>query len=1086
MDVRKNNMTLERLEQQKSKKIRYSSHVNFLENCLKRNVVPKGFSLRWNMGTDIDSETMEKCDKIKMDASLKLMTLTKETYQKKLCAIKETLNEVGSGSKINIEVGFNSNEYEQFRRKKSRKLQSLLKSDNKTFRDNDGMGFEIRDIKKDGNCYYRCLAEHVFKSEEKHTSIRQSIVDHMACHRDYYEQYVDGHFGQHLLDQEQTNGNISSWGTEAEIFAACNVFNVDISVYKSDGTSLAVLKFEPKNGTASATVFLLLCRNHFNLLKPRNKQSIENPDKESNNNTDLKTKYGLQIEQHPMQAGEFDWFDMKYMDMEPVEKVIQSDPNSHKLQAKRAESGKGKTENIVTNLSSKALSQEQKTLLERGFSFIPTRKKIDVTKLLSDLAEWERRMRLTEYFYHKNEENRLDKDEDQEVKEKEWMKKKSSFTPKPGRDKWLDMYIDVVKNDIVQSLKTNINMNITPSESRALKELLDDDEIVIRPADKGSGIVVINSTDYMGNLEKEMTESSSYRRTDADLRGQVLKNVKKVANRMHKRGDICKELKNYLIPKWSNAGKLKGNPKLHKKGNPYRAIVSGIGTPTEKMAGIVEKELNEFVIKSQSYIKDTTDFLNQLNNISGPLPKNTILFCFDVVKLYPSIPLKEGLEACEEALQSRQNLEIGTEAAMEMIETVLNNNIFNLNDNQFIQTDGIAIGSRLGKNFACAYMRKWDEKLLDFDSKPIFYKRFIDDGFGIWTEGIDKLEEFKDHANKIHENIKVELRWSKEEVEFLDTLVKVKDGTLKTDLYVKPTDKHLYVNVQSSHPNNTKKAIPYGLGIRLKRICSENKDYLRHRKELKQQLRRRGYSSRYIEKQLVKVDKLERKDVLKYKSRKEDKKKRVPLVLTFSKQLPDVHKIVKKHMNILHNSEEMKTVFKDPPIVAYKRDQNLGDVLVHGKLNKVAKTTGDRKSDECKCEVCKKFSSKSEITTAKAERVKIHRHYGCETRNVVYGLFCNECDRVVYVGETERSAKERLKEHLDDIRLGRRKSVPEHFNQKGHDINNVEFILIERCVPKSRYYRQIKELRWIEELQTEYPNGANIKKKLGVLWNEYQ
>jgi hypothetical protein len=29
-------------------------------------------------------------------------------------------------------------------------------------------------------------------------------------------------------------------------------------------------------------------------------------------------------------------------------------------------------------------------------------------------------------------------------------------------------------------------------------------------------------------------------------------------------------------------------------------------------------------------------------------------------------------------------------------------------------------------------MRKWDEKLLEYEQIPLFYKRYIDDGFGIW------------------------------------------------------------------------------------------------------------------------------------------------------------------------------------------------------------------------------------------------------------------------------------------------------------------------------------------------------------------
>ena len=130
-------------------------------------------------------------------------------------------------------------------------------------------------------------------------------------------------------------------------------------------------------------------------------------------------------------------------------------------------------------------------------------------------------------------------------------------------------------------------------------------------------------------------------------------------------------------------------------------------------------------------------------------------------------------------------------------------------------------------------MRKWDEKLLQFETKPFFYKRFIDDGFGIWTEDFDYLLKFAEFTNNIHSDIKLELRWSREEVVFLDTVVKVSAGKLYTDLHIKPTDKHLYIKQDSCHPAHTKKSLAYSLGLRMRRICENEEDYKKHRSDLK-------------------------------------------------------------------------------------------------------------------------------------------------------------------------------------------------------------------------------------------------------------
>ena len=125
------------------------------------------------------------------------------------------------------------------------------------------------------------------------------------------------------------------------------------------------------------------------------------------------------------------------------------------------------------------------------------------------------------------------------------------------------------------------------------------------------------------------------------------------------------------------------------------------------------------------------------------------------------------------------------------------------------------------------------------------------------------------------------------------------------------------------------------------------KDYQVHRRELKVQLRKRGYSGKDIEKQLQKVDTLKREDLLNVKS-KVKTEERVPLVLTFSKHLPDIHKTIRKHLPVPQRSDRMARAFQQPPIVAYRRDKNLADTLVHGKTNKVLKQT----DNTCSCRVC--------------------------------------------------------------------------------------------------------------------------------------
>ena len=211
-------------------------------------------------------------------------------------------------------------------------------------------------------------------------------------------------------------------------------------------------------------------------------------------------------------------------------------------------------------------------------------------------------------------------------------------------------------------------------------------------------------------------------------------------------------MEQYLTFVNPKAGSLKGNQNLHKSGTPFRTFISGINTPTKKLAEVAEDELQEYALGSQSYIRDTTYYINKLKEIDEPIPEIALLFCFDVCKLYPSIPKEEGIAACWEALETRTTPLIPTEYLLEMIKTVLEINTFKFGDHNYKQTGGIAICSRLGRNFACSYMWKWDEELIKYD-QPMFYKRYIDDGTGT-------LQFLQQCANSIHSSIQIELRYS--------------------------------------------------------------------------------------------------------------------------------------------------------------------------------------------------------------------------------------------------------------------------------------------------------------------------------------
>ena len=59
----------------------------------------------------------------------------------------------------------------------------------------------------------------------------------------------------------------------------------------------------------------------------------------------------------------------------------------------------------------------------------------------------------------------------------------------------------------------------------------------------------------------------------------------------------------------------------------------------------------------------------------------------------------------------------------------------------------------------------------------------------IWTVGPEKLKVFVDYLNTlIHSTIKFTRSHSPSNIPFLNVMVSVKDGSIETDLYTRPTE----------------------------------------------------------------------------------------------------------------------------------------------------------------------------------------------------------------------------------------------------------------------------------------------------------
>ena len=125
----------------------------------------------------------------------------------------------------------------------------------------------------------------------------------------------------------------------------------------------------------------------------------------------------------------------------------------------------------------------------------------------------------------------------------------------------------------------------------------------------------------------------------------------------------------------------------------------------------------------------------------------------------------------------------------------------------------------------------------------------------------------------------------------------MKDGKIITDLYVKPTDTHQYLDSSSCHPYHCKKSIPYCQAVQLNRVSSNNAFFNQRCNELEHWLHKRGYSERVVRQEVLKARKMPRSELLE-KERNHPEVNKLTFNITYYPEFQNI-KTVFKELQIL-------------------------------------------------------------------------------------------------------------------------------------------------------------------------------------------
>ncbi|XP_048729663.2 uncharacterized protein LOC125647009 [Ostrea edulis] len=599
--------------------------------------------------------------------------------------------------------------------------------------------------------------------------------------------------------------------------------------------------------------------------------------------------------------------------------------------------------NAILNLSSVVLSDSETSLLSKGLYFCPVPREIDEKQLREDTRAFFRRMRLKEHFSSRQKSTDFDNESDTESSsqsqeqttsyEPDPFRVKSTWDLRPGKCPTLETYIEAVESDIEKLLQnpTQTYDNLTRDERSSIQALKTREDIVIKKADKGSTVVVMDKQDYIAEANRQLSNQFFYRKIDFDPTKSNADAIIDTLEKMRRDEEISLETFTCLVPSNdSTPGQFYLLPKIHKEGIPGRPIVSAIGYPTEKISQFLDMHLRPHVETIPSYLKDTTDYMNKTP--TSNLPDNTLLVTMDVASLYTNIPHDEGIEACKEVWNSRKHQKPSTDSLVELLEHVLKRNNFMFNGEHYLQVSGTAMGTKMAPSYANIFMGRLEKQLLlQVPTKPLSWLRFIDDIEIKWVEGRESLDNCVSFVNSFHHSIKFTVDISDTTNTFLDTKSTLRNGEIEFDLHTKPTDAHLYLMPSSCHPHHIFKGLPKGLAIRARRICSSEESYERQGQQIKSHLCKRGYKPLSVTNAIDEVKTIDRSSLLQY--REKTKCCRVPLVTTYHPASKDLNKILKDNFPKLLDNPRLAREFGEPPMVSFRRSRNIKDLVVRARLD---------------------------------------------------------------------------------------------------------------------------------------------------------
>jgi hypothetical protein len=421
--------------------------------------------------------------------------------------------------------------------------------------------------------------------------------------------------------------------------------------------------------------------------------------------------------------------------------------------------------------------------------------------------------------------------------------------------------------------------NLLPHQTLALNALRKNPELIVWKTDKNLGPAIIERDVYIRcALSDHLLDRSTYRQLSETTANGRINAIRRLLENFITEffappysgsdGPLRKSVATFLSRSISSVRDPFGYfyllAKVHKIPWATRPIVSCSGSLLQGLGRWVDRELQSVCRTLPHALSGSLQLVNFFAILNGMgderIAQSSRLFTCDAVSMYTNIDTAHALCAIEDwFLKSTfgqcASQSTNVPALLKALRIIMEHNVFRFGDTYWIQHSGTAMGTPPAPAYATLYFAIYEERLVQLFPELVFYRRFIDDGFGIWTPCPNSTQTADDarwHLFQAEFDKWGRLSWTfsprSTSVDFLDVSITfTSDRRLETCLFAKALNLYLYLPPHSAHPPGVLKGMIFGMVLRI--FCLTNCP-LRRQADIQQfyvRLLARGYHPEHLQ-----------------------------------------------------------------------------------------------------------------------------------------------------------------------------------------------------------------------------------------------